>query len=121
MGGRTPYSIKEVVGEGRRALDKRNALTKSLREKDIDGIVRSSVKLIPEHRDIAKIYIYSKKLLSAVKGKYPQEELKELKGVVKKVRVDWTEKKKKEKLISNRVIDIGVVDAVSRVLKKRIK
>jgi len=121
MGGRTSYSMKEVVGEGPQALAKRNALTKSLREKDIGGIVRSSVKLIPEHRDIAKIYIYSKKLLSAVKGKYPQEELKELKGIIRKVRVDWAEKKKKEKLISNRVIDIGVVDAVSRVLKKRIK
>ncbi len=118
MGGRRAYSIREVVGESQRALEKRDALTKSLKERDIGGIARSSVKLIPEHRDIVKIYLFSKKLLSDIKDKYPPQELRVIKEISRKVRVDWAEKKEEERLISNRVIDIGVVDAVSRALKR---
>jgi len=121
MGGRRSYSIGEVIGESQRAIAKRNALANSLKEKDVGGITLGTVNLIPEHRNLAKIFIYSKSLLSDIKDKYPQKKLRVVKEISRKVRVDWSNKKDREKLKSNRVIDIAVVDVVSKVLKERIK
>ncbi len=121
MGGRRSYSIKEFVKETRSAAAKRAALTKSFQKKDFKGITRASASLIPEYRDIAKIFIYSQKLLNSIKKKYPPSKLKVLKEINRKVRIDWAKKKRKEKLESNRIIDAAVVDSVSRVLKERKK
>jgi hypothetical protein len=121
MGGRRSYSIKEIVSTSPSAIAKRGSLTKSLKGKDVDGITRSSVNLIPDHKDIVKIFIYSEKLLSTIKNKYKQEELKNLKEINRNVRIDWAKKKKRESFESNRIIDAAVIDSVSRVLKDRKK
>lgn len=121
MGGRKPYSIKEVVKDSPRVIAKRAFLTKSFQKKDLKGIVRGSVNLIPEYRDITKIFIYSHKLLDSIKDKYPPSELRVLKEINRKVRIEWARIKGKENLESNRIINAAVVDSVSRVLKERKK
>lgn len=121
MGGRRSYSIKEIVKDSPSAVAKRAILTKSFQKKDLKGITRASANLIPEYRDIAKIFIYSQKLLDSIKDKYPPSELAVLKEINRKVRVDWAKKKRDENLESNRIIDAAVVDSVSRVLKERKK
>lgn len=119
MGGRRPYSLKDVVGTSRKVGQKKAQLTKSFIAADISGVSKNSANLVVEHRDIAKILIYSKKLFSSVKGKYEPAELKNLKDINRKVRVDWSSVKSKGNLKSNSVIDSAVVDSVSRVLKER--
>lgn len=121
MGGRRSYSIREIVKDSRSATAKRAALTRSFQRKDLKGISRASASLIPEYRDIAKIFMYSQKLLNSIKDRYPPSELRVLKEINRKVRVDWAKKKRKENLESNRIIDAAVVDSVSRVLKERKK
>lgn len=121
MGGRRSYSIKEIVRDSRSAAAKRGVLTRSFQKKDLKGISLASASLIPDHRDIAKIFIYSQKLLDSIKDRYPSTELRILKDINRKVRIDWAEKKRKGNLESNRIIDSAVVDSVSRVLKGRKK
>ncbi len=119
MGGRRSYSLSDVVGTSKNVGQKKAQLTKSFNTSDISGISKYSANLVVEHRDIAKILIYSRKLFSSLKGKYGPEELKNLKDINRKVRVDWSYVKSTEKLESNSIIDSAVVDSVSRVLKER--
>ena len=118
MGGRRSFSVKDVIKDSPSAIAKRAFLTKSFQKKDLKGISRGSASLVPEYRDIAKIFIYSQKLLDSIKDKYRPPELKVLKEINRKVRIEWAKKKTKEKLESNRIIDAAVVDAVSRVLRE---
>ena len=119
MGGRRSYSLTDVVGTSRDVGHKKAQLTKSFNTGDVSGVSRNSANLVVEHRDIAKILIYSRKLFSSVKGKYERDELKSLKDINRKVRVDWSYVKSKQHLESNSIIDSAVVDNVSRVLKER--
>jgi hypothetical protein len=121
MGGRRSYSIKEVLREDSDTRTKRASLTKALKGEDIDGISRGSANLIPDHKAIAKIFIFSEKLLDTVKDKYTPKDLKELKEINKKVRIDWAKLKKDLNIETIRIVDVGVVDAVSRALKERSK
>jgi len=119
MGGRRTYSVRDVLKDETNVIAKRGSLTRSFKKKDIDGITRGSVGLVSEYRDIVKIFKYSEKLLSTIREKYSPSELKILKEINKKVRLDWAEKKRKESLDSNRIIDAAVVDSVSRVLREK--
>ncbi len=119
MGGRRSYFLKDVIGTGKKIGQKKAQLTKSFNAGDVIGITTNSANLAVEHRDIGKIIIYTKKLYSYVKGKYKPEELKRLKDINIKVRVDWSHLKSKENLESNTIINTAVIDNVSRVLKER--
>lgn len=119
MGGRSPYYLKEVVGSGKKVGLKKANLTKSFTSGDVEGVARNTANLVLEHRDIAKILIYSKKLFASLKGKYSPDELKIVKEISKKVRIDWANLKSDQRLESNRIIDSAVVDNVSRVMKER--
>lgn len=121
MGGRKPYYLKEVVGTSRDVGRKKAQLTKSLNTGDVTGVSKGSANLVIEHRDIAKILIYSKKLFSSVIERYKQEDLKKLKDIKKKVRFEWSHLKNKEKLKSNPIINSAVVDNVSSVLNEKAK
>ena len=118
MGGRRPYSLKEVIGSSKKIDREKAQLTESINKGNITGVSRSSANLILEHQDIAKILIYAKRLLSDVKGNYRIDELRNIKEISKKIRVDWADLKNREKLVSNHIIDSAVIDNVSRVLKE---
>ncbi len=119
MGGRRSYSLKDVVGTGRKVGRKKATLTTSFKAGDIGAVSRGSADLVVEHRDIGKIVLYSTKLFNSLKGKYSPSELTNLKDINRKVRVAWASVKSKDKLKSNSIIDSAVVDSVSRVLKER--
>jgi len=119
MGGRRSYNIKDVVGTGRNVASKKAQLTLSFKSGDVKGVAKNSANLVIEHRDIARILIYSKKLFTTLKNKYSPDELKNLKEINKKVRGDWSNVKSDEQYKSNPIIDTAVVDNVSRVLKER--
>ena len=119
MGGRRSYFLKDVVGTGKNVGQKKAQLTRSFNTGDVTGVSTNSANLVVEHRDIAKILIYTKKLYSHVKGKYEPEDLIRLKDINRKVRVEWSQLKSQEKLESNSIINSAVIDNVSRVLKER--
>ncbi|NHZ86073.1 MAG: hypothetical protein GWP19_09350 [Planctomycetia bacterium] len=119
MGGRRSYYIKDVVKSNKNSEEARLNLNKSIKSGNLEEVARESANLIVEHRDIAKILIYSKKLFSILKGKYSSDELTILKEINKIVRVDWAEVKNLENFESNTFIDTAVIDNVSRVLKDR--
>lgn len=119
MGGRRSYSLKDVVGSGKNIVKKKAQLTKSFKSSDISGVSKNSANLVIEHHDIAKIFLYSKKLYESLIGKYKADELKNLKDINRKVRIDWSIVKSNEKLVSNSIVDSAVVDSVSKVLKEK--
>jgi len=117
MGGRRSYSIKDLIKKSPSSIAKRASLTRSFKDNNISGISLGSAKLVPETRDIAKIFIYSQKLLTTIKDKYPPGKLKVFREINQRVRVDWAELKKKHGIESNNIINDAVVDSVSRVLR----
>lgn len=119
MGGRKSYFLKDVIGTGRKVGQKKAQLTKSFKTADATGVSTASANLVIEHRDMGKILVYSKKLFSHVKGKYAPEDLKIVKDISRRVRVDWAHLKSKANLESNSIINSAVIDNVSRVLKER--
>lgn len=118
MGGRRSYSLKDVLGTNKKIGQKKAQLTESFNNRNLTGVSEYSANLVAEHRDIGKIFLYSKKLLSAIKGSYKPEEIKNLKEISKRIRIDWSDIKSKEKLVSNSIIDSAVIDSVGRVLKE---
>ena len=121
MGGRKPYSIKEVIRKTSRLGPKKANLTKAYKKEDINGITRSSIGLLPEHRDITKIFVYSEKLLNRIVKKYTPEETKTVKQIVPKIRSDWSTLKREQSLDSNTIIDNAVIYSVGNYLKERNK
>ena len=119
MGGRKSYFLKDIVGTGRKVGQKKAQLTKSFKTGDAAGVSTGSANLVLEHRDIAKILIYSKKLFAHAKGKYGPEDLKTVRDINRRVRVDWSHLKSKANLESNSIINSAVIDNVSKVLKER--
>lgn len=119
MGGRKSYYIKNVVNPNKNSEQARLKLNKSIKTGNPEEVARESAILSTEHRDIAKILFYSKKLYSVIKEKYSRDDIRVLKELNKKVRNDWTNIKETEKIESNSIINAAVIDIVSRVLKER--
>jgi len=118
MGGRRSYSLKDVVGTGRKVDSKKEQLATSFKSGNIEGVTRNSANLVQDHKNIGEIIIYAKKLLTSIKEKYSPDELKNVKKISDKVKIDWAALKQKENITATRIIDSAVVDSVSRTLKE---
>lgn len=119
MGGRKSYFLKDVVGTGKKVGLKKAQLTKSFNSGDITGVAVGSANLTMDHRNIAKILIYSKLLFTHIKEKYKPDELRNLREINRRVRIDWSNLKDRKDLESNQIINSAVIDSVSKALKER--
>lgn len=119
MGGRRSYSINTIISKGPDTTVKKAKLTRALKKEDVEGITRSSTELIPNHRDLAKIFIFSDKLLKRVLNKYSAEDLETVKQISSNVRKDWAHFKAEKGIESDKVIDDSVVFSVSKYLKQK--
>lgn len=119
MGGRRSYSIKSFVRTGPGTTAQKANLTKAIQNDNLPGITRSSVNLLAEHRDLAKIFILSQKLLESIKSQYKSEDLDTVKQISQKVRSDWAEYKRSHSVDSDKIIDDAVIFSVSKFFKER--
>jgi hypothetical protein len=119
MGGRRTYSIKSFIKSGPGIPAQEANLTKAIKNDDLPGITRSSVNLLAEHRDLAKIFILSQKLVEKIKSQYKGLELDSVKEISQKVRSDWAQYKRSNDIESDKIIDDAVIFSVSRFLKER--
>ena len=119
MGGRRSYSIKSFVRSGPGIPAQKANLTKAIHNDDLPGITRSSVNLLTQHRDLAKIFILSQKLLEKIKTQHKSEELDSVKEISIKVRSDWAQYKRSNEIVSDKIIDDAVIFSVSKFLKER--
>lgn len=119
MGGRRSYSIKSFVRSGPGIPAQKANLTKAIQHDDVPGITRSSVNLLSQHRDLAKIFLFSEKLLGEIKSKYKSEDLDTVKQISIKVRSDWALYKRSHEIESDKIIDDAVIFSVSKFLRER--
>jgi hypothetical protein len=119
MGGRRSYSIKSFVRGGPGIPAQKANLTKAIQNDDLTGIARSSANLLAQHRDLAKIFILSQKLLESIKTQYKSEDLDTVKQISIKVRSDWAQYKRSHEIESDKIIDDAVIFSVSKFFKER--
>jgi hypothetical protein len=119
MGGRRSYSIKSFIRSGPGIPAQKANLTKAIQNDDIAGIARSSANLLTQHRDLAKIFILSQKLLESIKSRYKSEDLDTVKQISIRVRSDWAQYKRAFNIESDKIIDDAVIFSVSKFFKDR--
>jgi hypothetical protein len=119
MGGRRSYSIKSFIRRGPGIPAQEANLTKAIQHEDLPAITRSSVNLLSEHRDLAKIFILSQKLLEKIKSQYKSKDLDTVKQISIKVRSDWAQFKRSKDIESDKIIDDAVIFSVSKFLKEK--
>jgi len=119
MGGRKSYSIKKIIRKDPSVRAKKASLTKALKNENVEGITRSLVNLVSDHRDIVKIFSYSGKLSNRILKEIKPEEVKTIKQILPNVKRVWSSLKREQKLDSNKVIDDAVVYAVAKFLREK--
>ena len=121
MGGRRSYSINTIIRKSPDTPSKKANLTKALKNEDVEAITKSSAALFSKHRDLAKIFLLSDRLLKLILKKHSRIELEKSSQIASIVRKDWSKFKVEEGISDDKVIDDSVVNSVSKYLKQRTK
>jgi len=116
MGEKKTCSIKSFIKISPGISIQEANLKKAIINEDLKTITRTSIFLLSEHRDLAKIFHYSERLLREEKLKIKPQASLSFNHTSSRISNDWMKYKISNNIKSDEIVDTAVIDSVTNVI-----
>jgi hypothetical protein len=110
------YSIKSFIRRSPDISIQVGFLRKAIINEDLKAITRNTIFILSEHRDLAKIFRYSEKLLREERPKFRPDDFISVSYISSEIRNDWMEYKVINNIRSDEILDNAVIDSVINII-----